>query len=48
MDYPSAMKLINAILALTQEVKNISESLDVIASDIKRKNQVYEYTIKKG
>lgn len=40
--------IFNAITALTREIKNISKSLEVIASDIKRKNQITEYTIKKG
>lgn len=40
--------IVNALAALTREVKNISKSLEVIASDIKKKNEIKDNTIIKG
>ena len=40
--------IINAISALTREVKNIGKSLEVIALDIKKKNEITNNTIIKG
>ena len=40
--------VVNAIAALTREVKNISKSLEVIAQDIKKKNEIANNTIIKG
>lgn len=49
MDRDSSKDIVNAITALTREIKNISKNLEVIALDIKRKNEIQDNTIiKKG